>query len=277
MVNLWMRFPGGLTKTLTLSYDDGLEQDARLLEIMQKHGLKGTFNLNSGCFTPEGTVHPQGQPYRRMTQKAAVELLATSGQEVAIHANDHGDLPGLPSAHAVWQVVKDKEALENMFGRIIRGMAYPYGTYSHELAATLRDCGVAYARTVEATHRFDLPNDWLTMPATCRHRDPELMNLARRFAEGKPYRAEMFYLWGHSYEFEADNNWHVIEEFAEYMGGRDDIWYATNIEICDYVNAWRSMHISADGRRFYNPSAIVLWLSVNGKIYTLDAGKEIYI
>lgn len=277
MVNLWMRFPGGLVKALTLSYDDGLEQDAHLLEIMQNYGLKGTFNLNSSCFASESTIHPEGQPYRRMTIKAAIDLFSKSGQEVAIHTNYHGDLPGLPSAHAVWQVVKDKEALENDFGRIIRGMAYPYGTYTAAFAATLRDCGIAYARTVESTHSFDLPDNWLTMPATCRHRDPELMNLARRFVEGKPYRAEMFYLWGHSYEFEADNNWHVIEEFAKYIGRRDDIWYATNIEICDYVTAWRSVHISADGRRFYNPTATHLWLSVNGKDYILESGKELYI
>ena len=277
MAELWMRFPGGLTKTLTLSYDDGLEQDARLLELMQQHGLKGAFNLNSGCFAPEGTVHPAGQPYRRMTKQAAVELLANAGQEIAIHANFHGDLPGLPPAHAVWQVVKDKEALENHFQRIIRGMAYPYGTYSPELFAALRSCGVAYARTVEATHLFDLPNDWLALPPTCRHRDPELMNLLRQFVDSKPYRPQMFFLWGHSYEFEADQNWPRMESFAACAGHRDDIWYATPIEICDYVNAWKRMHISADGRRLYNPSAITLWLSHSGKIHTLSSGEELCV
>ena len=277
MANLWMRFPNGLLKALTLSYDDGVEQDARLLDIMQKHGLKGAFNLSSGLYAPEGTVYPEGQVHRRMPEKAIVELFKNSGQEVAIHAYYHGDLPSLPSSHAVWQVVRDKEALENTFGRIIRGMAYPYGTYSKEFTHTLRDCGVAYARTVESTHRFDIPNDWLTLPATCHHKDPELMNLARKFAEGKPYRPQMFYLWGHSYEFEADNNWHVIEEFAEYIGHRDDIWYATNIEIHDYVQAWRGMHISADGRRFYNPSAIPLWFASNGSVYRIGPGEEMTV
>ena len=277
MANLWMRFPGGLSKALTLSYDDGVEQDERLLAIMQKHGLKGTFNLNSSQFAPEGTVYPEGQVHRRMTEKATVALFKDCGQEVAIHACYHGDLPSLPAAHAVWQIVHDKEQLENTFERIIRGMAYPYGTFSTDFTRTLRDCGVAYARTVESTHRFDIPNDWLTLPATCHHKDPELMNLARKFAEGKPYRPQMFYLWGHSYEFESDNNWHVIEEFAEYIGGRDDIWYATNIQIHDYVEAWRSMHISADGRRMYNPSAMPLWVQANHKLYKIESGEEILV
>jgi len=277
MANLWMRFPNGLLKALTLSYDDGVEQDARLLEIMNQHGLKGAFNLNSSQFAPEGTVYPAGQIHRRMTEKAIVDLFAHSGQEVAIHACYHGDLPALPTAHAVWQVVRDKEQLENTFGRIIRGMAYPYGTYSAELAKTLKDCGVAYARTVESTHRFDIPTNWLTMPATCHHKDPELMNLAKAFAEGKPYRPQLFYLWGHSYEFEAANNWHVIEQFAEYIGGRADIWYATNIEIHDYVEAWRSMHISADGRRLFNPSALPLWVAINGEVYCIKSGEELFV
>lgn len=277
MAELWMRFPNGLLKALTLSYDDGVEQDARLLDIMQKHGLKGTFNLNSGQFAPEGTVYPEGQIHRRMTEKAIVNLLKDSGQEVAIHAYYHGDLPALPAAHAVWQIVRDKEKLENTFGRIIRGMAYPYGTFSTEFTKTLQNCGVAYARTVQSTHRFDIPNDWLTLPATCHHNDPELMSLARKFAEDKPYRPHMFYLWGHSYEFEADDNWHVIEQFAEYIGRRDDIWYATNIEIHDYIQAWRSMHISADGRRLYNPSAIPLWFAVSGKVYRLGSGEEVCV
>ena len=277
MADLWMRFPGGLSKALTLSYDDGVEQDERLLDIMQKHGLKGTFNLNSSLFAPEGTVYPEGQVHRRMTEKAIVSLFKDSGQEVAIHACYHGDLPAIPAAHAVWQVVHDKEQLENTFDRIIRGMAYPYGTFSTDFTHTLRDCGVAYARTVQSTHRFDIPNDWLTLPATCHHKDPELMNLARKFAEGKPYRPQMFYLWGHSYEFESDNNWHVIEEFAEYIGGRDDIWYATNIQIHDYVQAWRSMHISADGRRMYNPSAMPLWVQANHKLYKIESGEEILV
>ena len=277
MADLWMRFPNGLCKALTLSYDDGVEQDVRLVDIMQKHGLKGTFNLNSGSFAPEGTVYPEGQIHRRLTQKGIVDLFANSDQEVAIHAYHHGDLPGIPAAHAVWQIVRDKEALENLFGRIIRGMAYPYGTYSPAFTQTLRDCGVAYARTTEATRRFDIPNDWLTMPATCHHKDPELMNLARRFAEGKPYRPQLFYLWGHSYEFESDNNWNVIEEFADYIARRDDIWYATNIEICDYVQAWRSMHVSADGTRYHNPTAIPLWLSVNKKTYCIESGQTLVI
>lgn len=277
MADLWMLYPQGKLKALTLSYDDGVEQDIRLMEIMNRHGLKGTFNLNSGLFAPEGTTYPKGHIHRRMTEKAVLDLYAGSGHEVAIHALYHGDLPNIPATHAIWQVMRDKEKLENLFHCIVRGMAYPYGTVTPELAKTLKDCGVAYSRTVESTHRFDLPHNWLQLPATCHHNDPQLMELARRFAEAQPYKPMLFYLWGHSYEFEANDNWHVIEEFAEYIGGREEIWYATNIEICDYIQAWRSMHISADGRRVYNPTAQNLWLRYNGKDICIESGYEVLL
>lgn len=57
MSQYFMRFPEGRKKAVTLSYDDGVEQDMRLVEVMEKYGLKGTFNLNSGLFAPEGTVY----------------------------------------------------------------------------------------------------------------------------------------------------------------------------------------------------------------------------
>jgi len=264
-------------KALTLSYDDGVEQDIRLLDIMNRHGLKGTFNLNAGLYAPEGTVWPAGQIHRRLTRRAARDLYAASGQEIALHAFWHGDLPALPPAHAIWQVMRDKEALEEDFGRIVRGMAYPYGTVSGELAATLKGCGVSYSRTVHSTHQFELPGDWLMWPATCHHDDPRLMELAERFVAGKPYRAQLFYLWGHSYEFEADDNWHVIEAFAAYMGGREEIWYATNQEIYDYVQAWRGMHASANGRLLHNPSAVTLFLSCDGKDCVLAPGEMLVL
>ena len=39
------RFPGGKAKAVTLSYDDGSNDDAKLLDIIDKYGIKCTFNL----------------------------------------------------------------------------------------------------------------------------------------------------------------------------------------------------------------------------------------
>jgi hypothetical protein len=101
------------------------------------------------------------------------------------------------------------------------------------------------------------------------------MELAKDFVEkeGVKNRAQMFYLWGHSYEFDNNDNWEVIEEFAKYMGGRDDIWYATNIEVYDYVQAYNRLQTSYDNKIVKNPSAIDVWVEIDEKIYCIKAGE----
>lgn len=275
MPTLFMRFPQGKAKAMTLSYDDGVEQDIRLMEIMDRHGLKGTFNLNSGLYAPEGTVYAPGQIHRRMTKGQATALYAGSGHEVAVHGLTHPFLEQLPEHVAVWEVLKDRENLEEQFGDIIRGMAYPFGTYNDALVESLRKSGIAYARTVISSHGFDIPRDWLRLEATCHHKDPELMPLARKFVEESPQQAPwLFYLWGHSYEFEADGNWDVIEGFAASAGGHGDIWYATNIQICDYVKAYEELRFSVDGAQVHNPTSIPLYFQKDGKDYSVQPGEK---
>ncbi len=95
-----MRFPGGLRKALTLSYDDGVEQDEQLLAILDEHGLRCTFNLNSGSFAPEGHVWPQGQIHRRLPE-SRIRTLYRGPHEVAVHTLTHPDLTQLPQNEMV--------------------------------------------------------------------------------------------------------------------------------------------------------------------------------
>ena len=46
----------GKNKALTFSYDDGVTQDKRLIEIFNKYGLKATFNLNSELLGLDGEL-----------------------------------------------------------------------------------------------------------------------------------------------------------------------------------------------------------------------------
>ena len=279
MPNPMILFPGGLKKALTLSYDDGVEQDIRLIDIMNAHGLKGTFNLNSGEYAPEGTVYPAGRVHRRMTEAQVTALYKDCGQEVATHGLTHPFLERLPLNLAAYEIMKDRENLEAQFGVIVRGHAYPYGTYNDNVVEILKNCGIVYARTVQTTGRFDLPADWLRLKATCHHDDPKLPELIDRFLdddEALPEyarRSKFFYMWGHSYEFEGHDNWNVIENFAERVGDRSDVWYCTNIEAYDYIEAFRSLQFSVNGRQVKNPSALTVWFTHLGKETELKGGE----
>jgi len=276
MSNLIMRFPGGLPKALTLSYDDGVEQDEKLIEIMEKYGLKGTFNINSGCFPPEDVTYAPGTIHRRMSLKKLKEVYAKSSWEIAAHAFTHASLVGLPGNIATEEVLRDRKTLEEIFKTVIRGFAYPYGAYDDQSVAILKNCGVCYARTVNTTHDFHLPQDWLRLSATCHHGDPRLMELADRFIRTTSrWDPMLFYLWGHSYEFEACNNWAVIEEFAAAVSGKPDIWYATNIEIYDYCTAFSRLMFNTAVSVCINPTASDLWFTYGEKEVHVPAGQTV--
>ena len=276
MSQYFMRFPEGRKKAVTLSYDDGVEQDMRLVEVMEKYGLKGTFNLNSGLFAPEGTVYPAGQFYRRMTEKQITALFAGSGQEVAVHSRTHPYLEQQPLSVAMTEILEDRKRLEQIFGMVVRGMAYPFGTYSDTLVEMLRASGIVYARTVEESEGFDLPADWLRLKPTCHHGNPHLTELVERFLDERVKAAtRLFYLWGHSFEFERDRNWDVIERFGGQIGGQEDIWYAANIEIHDYVEAYHRLIFSADGRLVHNPNAVAVWFELDGSLFCAAPGATV--
>ena len=265
-MKLLMRFPGGLRKAMTMSWDDGVETDIRLIEIMKAYGLKGAFNLNSGMFAPEGTVYPAGRAQRRMPLSQIMSTFKDSGMEIATHGFTHPMLDKLTPARATYEIIADRHRLEELFGGIIRGHAYPFGNYNDKVIEIMRDCGIAYARTVKSTGNFSLPENPLAWHPTCHHSDGHLMELLDQFLEKsfKGSSAGLFYIWGHSYEFDGHNNWDLIEEFAPKAGGHEDIWYPNNIDVIDYINAFRSLEFSADGRTVRNGTSTDVWFSVRG-------------
>ena len=273
-MSIIMRFPEGKEKAFTMSYDDGVAQDIRLAEIMKKNGLHGTFNINAGLIAAEDAQGGAG----KMSAAQIKALYSDPSFEVAVHGYTHPSLAELSADEIIREVMQDKQKIEEMFGVVVRGMAYPYGCYNETVIACLRLCGIAYSRTTVSTENYQLPEDWLRLPATCHHNCARLNELGDAFIAWKmcPSDApQMFYLWGHSYEFDTHNNWDVIEKFAEKIGGHDDIWYATNIEICDYVDAFRRLHISTDGRIIENPTSSPLWFTYKDNTFRIDPGAQI--
>ena len=174
------------------------------------------------------------------------------------------------------EVMADRLNLEAMFGGVIRGLAYPFGTYSDTVVDALKNTGVAYARTVNSTNAFYIPQDWLRLHPTCHHAAPNLPALCDRFLNDTAnFCSMLFYLWGHSYEFEAQDNWQIIEDFCEKMGGRDDVWYATNIQVYDYKTAYDRLIWNGDCTKVYNPTATDIWFHAKKQEYCVKAGQTL--
>lgn len=275
---MYMKLKDGKSKVLTFSYDDGVVQDIRLMDIFNQYGLKATFNINSGCYLPEDVTR---ETFRgRLKRSEAIALYKDSGHEVAVHGLKHAFLSKLKPAEMVREVLEDRKNIEADYGVITRGMAYAYSDYSAEAIKILKQCGIVYSRAVASTLRFSFPTDWWAIQPTCHHANENLMTLAEKFVNTKsryPVDNWLFYVWGHSYEFDDHDNWDVIERFAAYVSGKDDIWYATNIEIHDYVRAYEALVVDAATTRVYNPTLIDVWFTENGKTYCVKAGETVVI
>lgn len=265
MKTIYWCFPEGRHKALLLSYDDGKTADRRLVEIFNRHGLRGTFHLNPGQFGRDG----------RIERDEAAALYA--GHEISAHAFTHPTLTRLPQEMQIQQLLECRRALELLAGYPVRGMSYPNGAVDTGLAALLPHLGLACGRTTITTGRFDLPDDLHRWQATCHHNDRLLERTVEFNALTKPHMPYLLHVWGHSYEFDNDNNWEVIETFAAEMGGRPEVWSATQIELADYLQAAKALQYTVDCDRVFNPSARPVWISVEGEVREIGGGELVVL
>ncbi|MBE7083478.1 MAG: polysaccharide deacetylase [Clostridiales bacterium] len=255
----YLRFPDWKDKAVTLSYDDGAKDDMRLIEIMQKYGLKGTFNICSD------------RQLNDTENRTPIEFYLNSGMEIAMHGEKHLWVKNLTGAQIIKEFYQDKLSLENMSNKIIRGGAYAYGCFNEQAIEVLKLLGVSYFRGTKETLAFDMPTDWLQWGLTCRHKNEQLFELLDKFLEDRPnlvvynQNPRLFYLMGHSWEFSKDDNWELIEKFGEILSKRKDVYHATNIEIFDYVSAYENLIFSTAGDKVLNTSSIDVYLKIDDK------------
>ena len=251
MNRVYCCFPGGKHKALTMSYDDGKIQDRRLISIFNRYGIKGTFHLNSGLMDQPERIPPE-------------EIRSLyAGHEVACHTVTHPTIARCPLPEVVREVLQDRETLERCTGYPIRGLSYPNGSVSREIEQLLPACGIRYSRVVGSSDGFALPENPYRWQATCHH-NHNLLSLGEQFRDlFKKQYLYLMYVWGHSYEFDNNDNWDLMESFCRMIGGREDIWYCTNIEFLDCMDQFNRLQFAADNSFVTNPNAADCWISVN--------------
>ena len=280
MVYNYPRFPGGKMKAVTLSYDDGSVHDIKFAEIINRYGLKCTFNLLGGRVEAEAPL----------TKKFIKENILDKGHEVANHGYAHRALDTLRPIEAIRELLDSRLALEKAFGTIVRGLAFPDRTVNRfktpalyeQVKGYLSELDIAYARCSGGIENdtFMLPEDFYNWEVTAHHNNPRLMEYADKFlaidvdAQYISRRfSRVFFMYGHSFEFDRDGNWEHLEAICQRLSGRDDIWYATNIEIYNYIHAYRSLVYSADGHLVYNPTLYEIWFDVDHALYHIRPGE----
>jgi hypothetical protein len=253
-------YPMGKIKALTFSYDDNQIHDRRLVEIFNKYQVKATFHVNSGQV---------GKP-DFVTREELKELYR--GHEIACHGVEHRFLNHLPKDMIVKEIWDDRRNLEQWTGRVITGISYAFGEYSDEAVAILQNLGIQYARTVNSTNNFSVPADFMRWQPTCHH-NGNILEKAKQFLNIPSYmRLQLFYVWGHSFEFHRENNWELMEEFCKLVAFKEDTWYTTNIDYRNYITAMRSLIFNAENTVVFNPTAFSVWLDSGKGLLELKPG-----
>ncbi|MHC1774219.1 MAG: polysaccharide deacetylase family protein [Lentimicrobium sp.] len=271
-----MLFPQGKSKALILSFDDGRIADRHLVKLMNDYGLVGTFHLNSNKL---GTKE-------YLTKEEVKKLF--EGHEVSGHTANHPNLTSLSKIDVIYEVVEDRKELERLTAYPVRGMSYPFGNTNDFVIEVITGLGIEYARTVGDTYDFRIPADFLKWQPTIHlfgktnYIPNDTANDSRELAQFyqltndflKANSLSLFYVWGHSWEYEGPGyKWAEVEKFFKMVSKNPDICYITQIGLVDYINAYKNLKFSVDKSMVTNLSSMDVFVKMNGNVYTIEAGS----
>ena len=227
----------GKMKAVTFSYDDGTVQDIRLIEIFNKYGLKATFNLNSEHLGRERRITVDGVEVCHDKIKPEDVRHIYAGHEIASHTLTHPRLPAIDDdAEVIRQVEEDRIKLSELAGYEVVGFAYPCGGVNCDRRVSeliRKNTGIKYCRTIISNYSFEKQENLYEFnPTVHHHREWDKMcALAEEFVNLSPTSPSIFYIWGHSFEFDIRDDWDKFEEFCKIISGKSDIFYGTNKEV----------------------------------------------
>lgn len=263
-------YPGGKAKAFNISYDDGVLQDVRFIGLMNKYGLKGTFNLNSGLMETEfAWTHPNGMTVKRLPTTVVAELY--KNHEVASHTLTHPYLSSLTEEQILEEMAKDKENLERLTGKPVLGFGGPFHHWGPEVVACVQRCSFEYGRNAEERYCYAPPEDDYCWSAGTYHVMPGF----RDFVEGFFHTDEELALCqivGHTYDLDVENMWDYMESVLKRVAEDPRIASMTNLELVRYLKAMRSAVITGD--EIKNPSHLPLWFEKDGEVICVEGEKQ---
>lgn len=264
-------YPNGKTKAFNVTYDDGVLQDRDFVKMLNKYGIKGTFNLNSGLMQNEfAWFHECGMIVKRLSVDAVKELY--TGHEIASHTLTHPNMQGMSAEQILREMSQDKDNLEHIFGTKILGFAVPFNYYSDLVAECAKIVGFEYARTSDMSGGYTPSEDAYYWRAGIFHLSPELESYIDVFLETDEELA-VGQIVGHSYDFDAERNWNQMEELLAKVAEDSNVWFATHLELVRYLKAMKEAEITENS--IQNNSEIDLWFDLNGKTIMIKPDESV--
>lgn len=288
-------YPGFVRKAISFTIDDGnVPMDKKFLDIVKPHGILGTFNLcsnNMKAFDADGYVdfykgyeianHCKYHPFamRDDTEYAFSDdtFDEATADGTKLYKTDIEGMYFFKAANG-WRRMATTEMyckfaddcrdeLERVFGKgSVKGFVWPYSMQNNAAVFEhLKNSGYQSIRKTGETGNstgFALPADRTIWSYNANHRS--LLKWAEKYEDYEDDGQLKFFCFGvHSIDFERDNNWNELEEFARKYGDRpSEFWYATVADIFDYEDAVKALKIKDNC--IVNDSDIKLYAKVDG-------------
>lgn len=201
-----------MRKIFLISFDDGTVWDRRFTELLNKYGMKGTFNLNSGL---EEFVwqYEDRFPVRRQILRETLEQYR--GHEIASHTLHHPWLNSLTPPQLCREVGEDCAALKELFGLEEIGFGVPFTACGEREIKIIRRF-VRYIRLSAFSDSFAPPSDPYHIPIHALFNQPDIRDRIEAFAHSD-LPVALFVMAGHSYELEALDQWEYMEELLRFI------------------------------------------------------------
>lgn len=265
-------YPKGKSKAFNVSYDDGVLQDVRFVNLLNRYGIKGTFNLNSGLMKTEFEwTHESGLVIKRLSKATVVSLY--NGHEVASHTLTHPYMDNLSEDEIMQELNTDKTNLEKLFGINIKGFAVPFDYYSELIEKCVRNCGFEYCRISEESHSYTPQTEFFRLKAGVFHLDEKLDSYIDNFISSEE---ELVFcqIAGHSYDLDTENLWDKVEDIFKRISSDSNILPMTTIEFVNYIKAINLAEITENYIK--NNSSLSLWFNINGMVCEIRPGMDCY-
>ena len=194
-------------KYFIFSIDDGTIYDEKVIAILNRHGIKGTFNLNSGL--DDFVWYDEGRPVCRLPLSQCVELY--KGHEVASHSLTHPHMTMLDDDRIGYEAGVDKENLERIFGYPISTFAFPFEDFDERSIHRVAVIGFTAIRVSEIDASFRFPKD----PYHIKITSLDLRDAVEKYpAFLEDPEAELFTFVSHGYDFEFGQTYDLLDDFC---------------------------------------------------------------
>lgn len=205
-------------RSVVLSFDDGTIYDKRFIELLDKYGLKATFNLNSGL--GEYVWYLDSFPVERLNLLENKEIY--KNHEVASHTVTHPYLTSLTKEQLIHEINDDVNALESIFNIEVSSFAVPMDQCNEEIIKWIKEyTKIKYLRIPSFTDSY-VPRDRYHICPNAWYYDEKIYEKIEDFSNNLNDHS-VFIIVGHSYEFEVNNDWDKIERLIAYLANNDKI------------------------------------------------------